>query len=77
MIGRGPWEQQAHLHRCPVPGCEAMINRLLCARHWNRCPRSLRDQLWRSWDSGRGQVGLQLQALAVLSATASEAARLL
>lgn len=76
MIGRGPWERPADLHPCPVPGCQAEVEAFMCRKHWSVTAKSLRDRLWRAWDSGRGHPGCQLKTLAVLSATASEAVRL-
>ena len=77
MIGKGPFDRPARLHRCPVPGCRQQVEAFMCRKHWKATAKSLRDQLWRSWDSGRGQVGHQLQTLAVLSATTGEGGQVL
>jgi hypothetical protein len=56
MTGRGPWTRAAALHPCPFPGCRRKIHRFMCAQHWYTTAKSARDQIWRSWDSGRAEV---------------------
>lgn len=36
---------------CPVAGCEAPVGdgKLLCLSHWQRTPKRLRDEVWRTW----------------------------
>lgn len=57
--GRGPGGQPTGLAprfgRCPVPGCEERVDptRLMCRQDWYHVPRRLRDQVWRTWRSGR------------------------
>ena len=57
--GRGPGGQPMSLRlpvgRCPVAGCGERIDqsRLMCRYDWYRVPTRLRDQVWRTWSSGR------------------------
>lgn len=57
--GRGPGGQPTGLPlpagRCPVPGCGDEIDRtrLMCRHDWYQVPKRLRDQVWRTWRSGR------------------------
>jgi hypothetical protein len=53
MLGRGPWST-GEAHACPVPGCTETVNRFLCRRHWARLPKPVRDDVWRTWQSGSG-----------------------
>jgi hypothetical protein len=74
--GRGPGGQPTGLPRpagfCPVPGCRVQIDqtRLMCRRDWYRVPKRLRDQVWRTWRSGKG-VNSREQQQAVLRAIAA------
>jgi hypothetical protein len=69
MIGRGPWSDDGQLHGCPVPGCPEKIHRFMCRGHWNATAKTARDQLWRSWDCGRGHISPELAVLAIASAS--------
>ena len=71
MTGCGPWTQGAPLHPCPFPGCRHKIHRFMCRQHWYMTAKSARDQIWRSWDSGRGEVAPRLTILAVASAAST------
>lgn len=49
-------------HCCPVRGCEKRIvgNHLMCAKHWYRVPRTIRDQVWsalRRYQRGDATLG--------------------
>ncbi len=74
--GRGPGGQPTGLPLpacfCPVPGCGVQIDqtRLMCRRDWYRVPKRLRDQVWRTWRSGKG-VNSREQQQAVLRAIAA------
>ncbi len=71
MTGCGPWTQCAPLHPCPFPGCRRKIHRFMCRQHWCMIAKSARDQVWRSWNSGRGEVTPRLTILAVASAAST------
>ena len=74
--GRGPGAQQTGLPLsaglCVVPGCGDQIDptRLMCRRDWYYVPKRLRDEVWRTWRSGRGANGRAHQQ-AVLQALAA------
>lgn len=71
LTGRGPWADGAVLHPCPFPGCRRKIHRFMCKQHWYMIAKSARDQIWRCWDSGRGEVTPRLTVLAVASAAST------
>lgn len=58
--GRGPGSpllaSAEPVGHCRVPRCNEQIDpsRLMCRRHWYRVPKPLRDQVWATWQSGRG-----------------------
>ena len=41
-------------HHCPVPGCQAMVQRgfLLCPNHWRALPMPLRRAIIETWNNG-------------------------
>lgn len=57
---------------CAVPGCGDQIDttRLMCRRDWYQVPKRLRDEVWRTWRSGREANGRAYQK-AVLQAIAA------
>jgi hypothetical protein len=63
MLGRGPWTT-GEPHGCPVPGCPETVHRLLCRRHWASLPKTVRDEVWRAWQSGSGSDSPQFAAAA-------------
>lgn len=73
--GRGPGGQSGlplPAFLCAVPGCGDQVDptRLMCRRDWNRVPKRLRDQVWRTWRSGREAASREHQQ-AVLRAIAA------
>lgn len=42
-------------HRCPKPGCTVDVGHdyLMCAVHWRRVPKPLKDEVWRTFKAGR------------------------
>jgi hypothetical protein len=58
---------------CQVPGCDEQIDpsRLMCRGHWYRVPKQLRDQVWATWQSGRGASSSEHQGAARLAVAAS------
>jgi hypothetical protein len=78
--GRGPGPQQVSLHapgRCPVPECNQPIDpsRLMCAADWYRVPKRFRDQVWATWESGRGVDSAEHRAIVALAIATSQDAR--
>jgi hypothetical protein len=74
--GRGPAAEDG-THLCPARGCPLRVprNKLVCLTHWQMIPRTLRNELWRAWDSGRG-VGTEAYTLAALAAIKAVNARI-
>ena len=76
MTGRGP---SGGRHQCPVARCPAGVapDRLMCRFHWYLVPRTLRDAVWRTWNSGEdaGTEGHRLAcSAAVLAVNARQEA---
>ena len=71
LTGRGPWADGAPLHRCPFPCCRQKIHRFMCKQHWYMIAKPARDQIWRSWDGGRGEITARLTILAIASAAST------
>jgi hypothetical protein len=74
--GRGP---ASHLLaaaepacHCHVPHCNEQIDpsRLMCRRHWYRVPKQLRDQVWATWQSGRGTLSSEHQSAVRMAVSA-------
>lgn len=40
-----------NVHKCPVPGCKAVITtkRLMCLIHWQMVPGPLQNAVYRTW----------------------------
>jgi len=80
--GRGPGGQPTGLElpagRCPVPGCEELIDRsrLMCRGDWYRVPKRQRDRVWRTWRSGREASSLDHQEAVLKAIAAARVARL-
>ena len=80
--GRGPGGQPAGLElsagRCPVPGCAEQIDQthLMCRRDWYRVPKRQRDQVWRTWRSGREASSLEHREAVLDAIGAARVARL-
>lgn len=68
ITGCGPWAEGAPLHQCPHPDCRQMVHRFMCRQHWRMVAKAARDQIWRSWDGGRGGTDARLAALDVVLA---------
>lgn len=79
--GRGPGGQPTRLLKpgglCPVPGCDERIDRerLMCRRDWYRVPKRLRDQVWRTWRSGREAHSREHQKAVLKAIAAAHVAR--
>ena len=45
-------------HKCPKPGCTVDVGRdyLMCAPHWKRVPTPLKQEVYRTFDRGRGRL---------------------
>ena len=43
-------------HKCPIIGCERVPEQghLMCKPHWFMVPQSLRNDVWKAYDHGRG-----------------------
>ena len=55
--GRGPADNpKTRLHKCPRDGCDEQIraDRLMCLADWAAVPKPLKDDVWRTWNRGRG-----------------------
>ncbi len=80
--GRGPGSQPTGLPlpigRCAVPGCHDQIDRthLMCRRDWYRVPKPFRDQVWRTWRSGREASSREHQHAVLQAIAAARLARL-
>jgi hypothetical protein len=80
--GRGPGGQPTGLPlpagRCPVPGCGDQIDqtRLMCRRDWYQVPKPLRDQVWRTWRSGREADSRDHQEAVLKAITTARIARM-
>lgn len=42
-------------HKCPKPGCTTQVgyDYLMCAVHWRRVPKPLKDEVWRTFKAER------------------------
>ena len=58
-------------HKCPAPGCDAVVprNMLACRKHWYSIPKPLRDEVWRAYDGGYG-MGSPEHSIAIAEACA-------
>ena len=59
---------------CQVPSCNEQIDpsRLMCRHHWYRVPKQLRDQVWATWQSGRGILSTEHQSAVRLAIAACD-----
>lgn len=41
---------------CPHPACNREIPRYMfaCSTHWFQLPKTMRDEIWRTYDGGQG-----------------------
>jgi hypothetical protein len=61
------------MHKCPVDGCGAMIQReqLMCYQHWRKVPGELQRLVIRTWNDGQiGAVYMQAREKAIGSVDA-------
>ncbi len=71
--GRGPGGRllasDEPVGHCQVPRCREQIDpsRLMCRRHWYRVPKQQRDQVWATWQSGRGVLSSEHQSAVCLA----------
>lgn len=74
--GKGPGAT-GFSHVCPVKGCSSLISgyRLMCAQDWSALGRSLRAEVWRTWQSGTGARSPEHRLAADLAVSAAEAVR--
>ena len=47
--------RQTRKHHCHWPGCQAQVPPAMwgCRKHWYALPKSLRDEVWRSYRPGQ------------------------
>ncbi len=80
--GRGPGYSltplRAWASHCPVPGCVEFIDgsRLMCRRDWYLVPKPVRDEVWRTWQSGQGAFSAEHQQAVHVAILASQSRRL-
>lgn len=48
-------QPQTRKHHCHWPGCERQVPPAMwgCSKHWFKLPKSIRDQIWKTYNPGQ------------------------
>lgn len=61
---RDPRRGAVALHPCPVRHCTGQLGPsvFICHDQWQMVPKPLRDEVWATWDRGRGKDSDEFRA---------------